>query len=381
MKSILILLHCEANTGYAIGPLERTFYDMALAVCDGDAARVHFAYPSMSKGPSPTLPAEFRQYAIIDTKRSDADHGLAAEHYIRDHGIDTVFGFDQPVHLSIYKHFRRGGVRKFISYWGAPMSSINNWAIRSVKRAGVRLRIHGPDHYIFESRGMGELAIKGRGIPSRRISVVPLGIDTNRFRPDPANAHYIYEQMAIPKQRRIFFYSGHMEPRKGVAVIMDAANRLSESRDQDDWHIVLCGNKGDESRQYEKMLTAQARTRVTFAGYRSDLEILCCGCYAAMIMSTGWDSFPRTGMEVQASGLPLIVSDLRGISESVQDGLTGLILKAGDADALATAMGRLLDDREWRDQLSRQARARIEREFTIEKQLSALTAVVRGVVL
>jgi len=171
-----------------------------------------------------------------------------------------------------------------------------------------------------------------------------------------------------------------MEPRKGVAVIMGAANRLSESRDQDDWHIVLCGNKGDESRQYEQMLTAAARTRVTFAGYRSDLEILCRGCYAAMIMSTGWDSFPRTGMEVQASGLPLIVSDLRGISESVQDGVTGLILKAGDADALANAMGRLLEDRAWRDRLSRQARLRIEQEFTLNKQLSALTEVVRRVV-
>ncbi len=379
MKSILILLHCESNTGYAIGPLERTFYDMAVNLCAGDTSRIHFAYPSMSKGPSSTLPAEFRQYAIIDTKRTDAEHGLAAERYIRDHGIDTVFGFDQPVHLPIYKHFRRGGVRNFISYWGAPMSSLNNWAIRLVKRIGVRLRVQGPDHYIFESRGMGELAIKGRGIPARRVSIVPLGIDINRFRPDPADAHYVYEQMGIPQQRRIFFYSGHMEPRKGVAVIMGAANRLSESREQDDWHIVLCGNKGDESRQYEQMLAAAARTRVTFAGYRSDLEILCRGCYAAMIMSTGWDSFPRTGMEVQASGLPLIVSDLRGITESVRDGVTGLILKTGDADALARAMNRLLDDGAWRDQLSRQARLRIENEFTIEKQLFALTAVVRRV--
>ena len=99
-----------------------------------------------------------------------------------------------------------------------------------------------------------------------------------------------------------------------------------------------------------------------------------------MIMSTGWDSFPRTGMEVQASGLPLIVSDLRGIRESVQDGVTGLILKAGDADALANAMGRLLEDRAWRDRLSRQARLRIEQGFTLNKQLSALTEVVRRVV-
>ena len=380
MQSILILLHCESNTGYAIGPLERTFYEMALTLCGGDASRIHFSYPSMRKGPSPTLPPDFKNYAVIDPNRVDTEHGKGAAHYIREHDIDTVFGFDQPVFQPIYRYFRRAGVKHFISYWGAPMSSMNHWAVRLIKRAGVMLRPQGPDHYIFESRGMAELAVKGRGIPSRRVSVVPLGVDCHRFRPDPADSQYVYEATRIPTRRRIFFYCGHMEPRKGVAVIMSAANRLSESRHLDDWHIVLCGNKADESRPYERMLTEEAHARVTFAGYRSDLEKLCRGCYAAMIMSTGWDSFPRTGMEVQASGLPLLVSDLRGINESVQDGVTGLVLRAGDADALASAMNRLLDDRAWRDQLARQARLRIEKEFTIQQQLSALTNVVQRVV-
>jgi glycosyltransferase involved in cell wall biosynthesis len=352
---------------------------MAENLCDRDLSRIHFAYPSMKKGPSPTLPVEFGQYAIIDAKSTDGNHGLAAERYIRENDVDTVFGFDQPVHRPIYKHLRRGGVRHFVSYWGAPMSSMNNWAVRLVKRMEVGLRSAGPDRYIFESNGMAELAIKGRGIPSRRVSIVPLGIDCDRYRPDPGNSQYVYERIGIPKQRRIFFYSGHMEPRKGVAVIMRAANRLSESRKQDDWHILLCGNKGGESQQYEQMLTGQAHTRITFGGYRSDLEILSGGCYAALIMSTGWDSFPRSGLEVQASGLPLIVSDLRGLNESVQDGVSGLILRAGDADALADAMSRLLDDGDWRDRLSLQARSRIENEFTIKKQLSALIDVVRSV--
>ena len=169
-------------------------------------------------------------------------------------------------------------------------------------------------------------------------------------------------------------------PRKGVAVIMRAANHLSRSRQVDDWHVLLCGNKGDESVPYEKMLTDEARAHVTFAGYRSDLERLYRGCYAALIMSTGWDSFPRSGMEVQASGLPLFVSDLKGINESVQDGVTGLVLKAGDAEALASAMTRLLDDREWRDNLSLKARRRIEENFTLGKQLSELTHLVAAIV-
>jgi glycosyltransferase involved in cell wall biosynthesis len=379
MKSILILLHCESNTGYAMGPLERVFYDMAQNLCDHDSSRIHFAYPSMSQGPSSTLPAEFNQYTIIDARSADVDHALAAERYIREHDVDTVFGFDQPVHRPIYKYFRRGGVRHFVSYWGAPMSSINNWAIRLLKRIEVGVRSGGPNHYIFESKGMEESAIKGRGIPSRRVSVVRLGVDTELYRPDPRDVHYVYERFGIPRYRRVFFYSGHMEPRKGVAVIMRAANRLTEFREQDDWQILLCGNKGDESCQYEAMLTERARARVIFAGYRSDLEVLCRGCYAALIMSTGWDSFPRSGLEVQASGLPLLVSDLMGLNELVQDGVTGLILKAGDVEALTSAMSRLLDDSAWRDRLGLQARSRIVNEFTTKRQLSGLTDVVRRV--
>ena len=379
MKSILVLFHCGSNTGYAIGPLEKTFFDMARVLCDGDVTRIHFAYPSMANGPSPTLPADFKQYTVIKSRSRDPEHCRNAERYIRDHDIDTVFGFDQPVVLPIYRYFRAAGVRKFISYWGAPMSSMNNWAVRVVKRMGVILRRNGPDHYIFESRGMAEFAIKGRGIPASRVSVIPLGVDCDRYRPDQNDAQYPYERLGIPKQRRIFFYSGHMEPRKGVAVIMRAANHLSESRSEDDWHMLLCGNKGDESSQYERMLTDRAAAHVTFAGYRSDLEVLYRGCYAALIMSTGWDSFPRSSLEVQASGLPLLVSDLRGIRESVDDGVTGLILKAGDAQALANAMSRLLDDRDWRDQLSGQARSRVEAEFTIEKQLLRLTDAVKRI--
>lgn len=379
MKSILILLHCKSNTGYAIGPLEETFFKMAVALCGEDPSRVHFAYPNMKDGPSKTLPQEFKQYSVIDTTSADPNHCLSAEHYIREHHIDTIFGFDQPVDLPIYKYFRRAGVQHFISYWGAPMSSLNNWAVRFAKRLDVLLHPNGPDHYIFESRGMAEYAIKGRGIPPNRVSVIPLGVDTSRYAPDGSNMNYAYSELEIPRQRNIFFYSGHMEPRKGVAVIMRAANLLAASRTQDDWHILLCGNKGDESAQYERMLTEVASARVTFAGYRSDLDVLCRCCYAALIMSTGWDSFPRSALEVQACGLPLLVSDLRGINESVENGKTGLILKTGDAEALAEAMTRLLDSRAWRDKLSAQARARIEEKFTLEKQLTELIRVVNEI--
>jgi len=373
MHSVLVLFHCGSNVGYAIAPLERTFYEMALSLCDGDASRVHFAYKHMDRGPSSSMPADFRNYVVMDSTSTDPRHHAEVRQYIHQNGIDVLFGFDQGVSAPLYRSFRTAGVRHFVSYWGAPMSSENGFLRRSLRRLEVALRRNGPDHYIFESHGMARLATHGRGISASRVSVVYLGVDTSKFRPDTADLDYVYDQLAIPRERRVFFYSGHFEPRKGVSIIMQAANRLTRG----DWHIVLCGNKGAESDPYEAMLAENARHHVTFAGYRTDLDRLQRGCYAAIIASSGWDSFPRSGMEMQATGLPLLASDLIGLRESIEDGVTGFLFRTGDGGALAEAMEALLKDPALRDHLSRQARERIERSFSLEKQLSDLTALMR----
>ena len=142
-----------------------------------------------------------------------------------------------------------------------------------------------------------------------------------------------------------------MEARVRGAVIMEAANRLAARRGADDWHVLLLGNKGDEHLPHVALLTEQARGRVTFGGYRSDLDVLQRGCYAAVIASTGWDSFPRSGMEMQASGLPVLVSDLRGLrwNRSEHNGVHHGC-STGDAGCAGERHGRFVDEPALRDQ-------------------------------
>lgn len=380
MRSILVLLHCESHTGYAIEPLEATFYQMAVELCGGDESRVHFGYPSMSRGPSESLPKHFQNYVIIDAATRDADHCRTAQRYLEANQIDTIFGFDQPVRRPIYKYFRRAGVRHFVSYWGAPMSSVFGPLKRSLKRAEVAFARHGPDFYIFESHGMADSAVLGRGIPRSKTGVVHLGVDTRRWQPCQDDADYIYRELAIPRQRRIFFYSGHMEERKGVAVIMRAANRVAECRQEDDWEIVLFGNRPSEEVPFIGMLSEAARRHVVFGGYRTDLHLMQRGCYVAVIASTGWDSFTMSSLEMQASGLPLLVSDLTGLREAVVQGDTGFRFPPGDDERLARLMLLMLSDVPLRDRLSKQAVDRISEHFSAGRQLSGLVAAVRSIV-
>lgn len=67
----LVMMHCGANTGHAIAPLEETFYHTALALSGGNPERVHFTYPSLDNGPSRNLPDDFRNVREFDTRSRD----------------------------------------------------------------------------------------------------------------------------------------------------------------------------------------------------------------------------------------------------------------------------------------------------------------------
>jgi glycosyltransferase involved in cell wall biosynthesis len=71
---------------------------------------------------------------------------------------------------------------------------------------------------------MAGLAIKGRGVPSHMIDIVHLGIDTSVFQPHAST--YVYEVVGVASDKKIVVYAGHMEPRKGVRTLVEAAIEL-----------------------------------------------------------------------------------------------------------------------------------------------------------
>lgn len=125
------------------------------------------------------------------------------------------------------------------------------------------------------------------------------------------------------------------------------------------------------------MLSEQARQHVLFGGYRRDLDRIHRGCYAAIIASTGWDSLTCSGIEAQASGLPLLASALPGLREAVAHERSGFLFTPDDDKELHVLMTRLLDDRKLHATLAMQARARIEAQFSVSAQLDSLITAVR----
>jgi glycosyltransferase involved in cell wall biosynthesis len=371
MSGILIMISYEADIGFAIGRLVSAFYEMAVRLT-GDKNKVHFSFGKVAGRRSNALPDEFDNLLEFDYNRHDEASLQRFESYIEAKNIDVIFALDMSVRASCLKAARKAGVKKVVSYWGAPMSSINHGLKLAIKRLEVAwLRRHKPDHFIFESHAMRRFGVDGRGLRSSNTSVVATGVDAEKFRPMPDARTSVYQRFSIPVDRKVVVYMGHLHRRKGVHVLMMAADKLVSDLGRQDIHVLFLGNRGEEHEAFTNEVGAAGKF-VTFGGYQSDIPELLAGCYIGCIPSTGWDSFPMSSLEMQACGLPVVVSDWQGVPETIANGETGVAVPVGDAGALARSIAEMVDDPIRRDRMSIAARARIESGFTIQHQVNSL---------
>lgn len=375
-SAMLVMIGYEIEIGFAIGRLVSVFFDMARELTGG-ATQVHFSFSKVGAARSNALPSDFSQVIEFDMRQPTPAAVAALADHIRRHGIDTIFALDLSANASYLGELRKAGVKRIFSYWGAPMSSLNSGLKLLLKQLEVvLLRRARPDHFIFESRAMQRFAVEGRGIPARQTTVIPTGVDANKFRPDPTHTALVYERFNIPRDRRVIVYMGHLHARKGVHVLMRAAGHLVSVMGRRDAHVLFLGNRGDEVEKFRDDFAAGTEC-ITFGGYHNDIPALLSGCYAGCIPSTGWDSFPMSSLEMQACGLPVVVSDWQGVPETIADGETGVVVKTGDAALLAEAIVALVDDPSRRDRMAAAARRRIEAAFMREHQVVNLTRYLR----
>jgi glycosyltransferase involved in cell wall biosynthesis len=126
---------------------------------------------------------------------------------------------------------------------------------------------------------------------------------------------------------------------------------------------VFVGRDLEDGGRYEEELRrAASGRRVVFAGYRDDVPALLAGCDVFCLPSS-IEGLPLVVLEAMAQARPVVATAVGGTPELVVDGETGVLVPAGDADALAEALDRLLRDPERARRLGEAGRRRVAAEF------------------
>jgi phosphatidyl-myo-inositol dimannoside synthase len=265
--------------------------------------------------------------------------------------------------------------------YGLDLNRIRMQALRSpMKRRVARGIIGSAAGTVAISRWTADLfrdLAMELGVPdaAARVRVVPLGVDTARFRPDPARL-LLRERLSLAGARRWALTVARLVPHKGADVALEVVAALV--REGHDLGYMVAGEGPARAALEAQAASLGIADRVRWLGGVPDEALP--GLYAAADLYLGLsreegpqaEGFGLALLEAQASGVPVVAGRSGGTADAVADGVTGLLVPPTDLPAIVAATRVLLDDGARAGGLAAAGRERAIREFSWERVLGDL---------
>jgi glycosyltransferase involved in cell wall biosynthesis len=204
-------------------------------------------------------------------------------------------------------------------------------------------------------------ALLSRGYQARPYRIVPLGVDLERFRPDPAARRQIHHRLGWPSEGApVVGYLGRFVPEKGVTQLMQTLDHLQVA-----WRALFVGGGPLEkvlqvwgARHPDRVRIVTGVPHDQVPAYLNAMDVLCA---PSQTVPRWKEQFGRMIVEAFACGVPVIGSDSGEVPHVI--GKAGLVVPEGDASAWGQALADLLDSPARRRDLSERGLGRA-REFS-----------------
>ncbi|MBM3330840.1 glycosyltransferase family 4 protein [candidate division WOR-3 bacterium] len=260
-----------------------------------------------------------------------------------------------------------GEVRRFLAEGGFDVvhchglfwPEISYWAIRHSRSvnlitfltAGFKIQTTGASTFRFLFRQQlakihGRIAISQRAreaaepyVPGE-FRIIPCGIDLNRFRPALSPGTPGHRNPASPT----ILFLGRLDARKGIETLLRALPRVLKSIPGVRLAVVGRGPVEPRARRICGELGIAASVDFLGVAHPEELPRHYANCDVYCAPGLGGETLGIVLLEAMASGTPVVASRIPGYDETVRDGVDGILVPPGDADALAAALIRVLTD-------------------------------------
>ena len=201
------------------------------------------------------------------------------------------------------------------------------------------------------------------GYESKRIDVIPFGIDLNKF---------AISQRPLNNPVRVGIAKA-FKAKYGINFLLIAFQKIINSGRAAE--LILAG-RGDQEEEYKKLaISLGLKEQTKFLGFLQHDEIP--GFLAGLDISvmpsiSDGESFGVAALEASASGLPVVATKVGGVSEVVIDGATGILVDRCNSDQLAVAINKLIDNPGLRIQMGLAGRDFVEKNYRWENNVDAM---------
>lgn len=238
------------------------------------------------------------------------------------------------------------------------------------------------DKVTAPSRKIIDIVTK-RWLPGQTgIDLLEYPIDTDIYSPGPGRV----------TPRKHFLFTGRLEHRKGVHLLVEAFARVAHEIPDFDLHLAghdtpTFARDGKQGMRFLEWIEGagiapEVRNRIEFLGRIPLRELipLYRGAFACIVPSTSFENFPNSCLEAIACGKAVIVSDAGGMVEMVSHMESGIHVKANDVDSLAAAIKHLAQHPDDTARFGERARAIVLERYAKDKIVARTMAVFDAVI-
>jgi glycosyltransferase involved in cell wall biosynthesis len=234
--------------------------------------------------------------------------------------------------------------------------------------AFARLAAGWCDRIVCVSRSARDFHAHRSGLPLSRYTVIPNGVDAAAFAREETVRQRLRQSWGVQEGDVLAAYVGRLDCEKGLDTLLAALDRLAAQ--QRPLRLVVAGDGPQRGMLENFIACAEGGRQVRYLGFVSDVR----GVLSAadmLVMPSRWEGFGLAAAEAMAASLPVVATDVPGLRDVVQRGVTGLLVPRDDPAALASAIRQLSDDAETRRQMGQAGRERVDRLYPIEATIRA----------
>lgn len=215
-----------------------------------------------------------------------------------------------------------------------------------------------------------------------KVCYVPgVGIDLKKFNAGYVNKEQKRKEIGVSADDFVLLSVGELIPRKNHEVVIRALSVLKQLDKLNHIEYVICGRGAYEADLRKLAEGLDVADHVHFLGYRNDISEIC-NCADLFVFMSHQEGLPVALMEAMACGLPAVCSNIRGNTDLIEDGVTGLLAN-NTPEEVAQSISKMKNDTALRNRVASAALQKIK-QFdlsSVEDEMSKIYGGVRNLVL